>query len=94
MAAQAGSDSIGNASQVSLYGSESPEVAPSDSASEVGRVPTPHLNGIVPPGGLARHHLDRTTPAVGGAILVSPSKDSAPRRGTCIISFVIKFSLK
>ena len=42
--------------------------------SEEGRLPTPQL--VTHPA--QRHHLDRTTPAVGGAILVAPSSGNTP----------------
>ncbi|KAH0616662.1 hypothetical protein JD844_027951, partial [Phrynosoma platyrhinos] len=46
-----------------------------DSSSEsyrgVGRLPTPELRAL---GGAQRTHLDLTTPATGGAVLVSPPK--------------------
>lgn len=39
--------------------------------SEEGRLPTPRLENST---GRQRHHLDKTTPAAGGAILTSPPK--------------------
>ncbi len=44
-----------------------------DSDSE-GRIPTPKM--LFMPTTSKRHHLDRTTPAVGGALLTSPPKHS------------------
>ncbi|XP_067169892.1 nuclear protein MDM1 isoform X2 [Apteryx mantelli] len=60
-------------------------VASSDSSSVSsrtgGRLPTPKLRAL---GGAQRTHHDLTTPAVGGAVLVSPpkSKSSSPQRRT------------
>lgn len=41
------------------------------SSGKEGRLPTPKLREL---GGIQRTHHDLTTPAVGGAVLVSPSK--------------------
>ncbi|XP_062423659.1 nuclear protein MDM1 [Rhea pennata] len=60
-------------------------VATSDSSSVFsgtgGRLPTPKLRAL---GGAQRTHHDLTTPAVGGAVLVSPpkSKSSSPQQRT------------
>ncbi|CAD5121768.1 DgyrCDS10245 [Dimorphilus gyrociliatus] len=54
--------------------SQPPTPAPSaEESDEEGRVPTPVLKSSVVE---RRHHLDRTTPAVGGALLVAKSKGS------------------
>ncbi|XP_006859675.1 PREDICTED: nuclear protein MDM1 [Chrysochloris asiatica] len=45
------------------------------SSGQGGRLPTPQLREL---GGAQRTHHDRTTPAVGGAVLVSPSKVKVP----------------
>ena len=37
-----------------------------------GRLPTPQIRGSGSP--YVRHHLDRTTPSVGGALLTSPPR--------------------
>uniref|UniRef100_A0A8D1ISP3 Nuclear protein MDM1 n=1 Tax=Sus scrofa TaxID=9823 RepID=A0A8D1ISP3_PIG len=52
-------------------GSESSSV----SSGKGGRLPTPKLREL---GGIQRTHHDLTTPAVGGAVLVSPSKVKPP----------------
>ncbi|XP_045869726.1 nuclear protein MDM1 isoform X4 [Meles meles] len=52
-------------------GSESSSV----SSGKGGRLPTPKLREL---GGIQRTHHDLTTPAVGGAVLVSPSKVRLP----------------
>ncbi|XP_057599261.1 nuclear protein MDM1 isoform X3 [Hippopotamus amphibius kiboko] len=52
-------------------GSESSSV----SSGKGGRLPTPKLREL---GGVQRTHHDLTTPAVGGAVLVSPSKVKPP----------------
>ncbi|XP_053438967.1 nuclear protein MDM1 isoform X5 [Nycticebus coucang] len=44
-------------------------------SSGKGRLPTPKLREL---GGIQRTHHDLTTPAVGGAVLVSPSKVKSP----------------
>ena len=54
-----------------------PSVA-SASSSEGGRVPTPKVHHTPASANYTRHHLDRTTPAVGGAILTSPPKGHRP----------------
>ncbi|XP_068791157.1 nuclear protein MDM1 isoform X5 [Struthio camelus] len=65
--------------------SESASVATSDASSVAsgtgGRLPTPKLRAL---GGAQRTHHDLTTPAVGGAVLVSPpkSKSSSPQQKT------------
>ncbi|XP_066224803.1 nuclear protein MDM1 isoform X5 [Saccopteryx leptura] len=55
------------------------DLAGSDSSSmssgKGGRLPTPKLREL---GGVQRTHHDLTTPAVGGAVLVSPSKVKPP----------------
>ncbi|XP_016055027.1 PREDICTED: nuclear protein MDM1 isoform X2 [Miniopterus natalensis] len=45
------------------------------SSGKGGRLPTPKLREL---GGIQRTHHDLTTPAVGGAVLVSPSKAKPP----------------
>ncbi|PNI30082.1 MDM1 isoform 14, partial [Pan troglodytes] len=45
------------------------------SSEKGGRLPTPKLREL---GGIQRTHHDLTTPAVGGAVLVSPSKMKPP----------------
>ncbi|XP_027627159.1 nuclear protein MDM1 isoform X1 [Tupaia chinensis] len=45
------------------------------SSGKGGRLPTPKLREL---GGIQRTHHDLTTPAVGGAVLVSPSKVKSP----------------
>ncbi|XP_040838006.1 nuclear protein MDM1 isoform X3 [Ochotona curzoniae] len=47
----------------------------SESSATGGRLPTPKLRAL---GGIQRTHHDLTTPAVGGAVLVSPSKVKPP----------------
>ncbi|XP_058529535.1 nuclear protein MDM1 isoform X3 [Ochotona princeps] len=47
----------------------------SESSAKGGRLPTPKLRAL---GGIQRTHHDLTTPAVGGAVLVSPSKVKPP----------------
>uniref|UniRef100_A0A8C9DE74 Nuclear protein MDM1 n=1 Tax=Prolemur simus TaxID=1328070 RepID=A0A8C9DE74_PROSS len=54
-----------------IEGSESSSV----SSGKGGRLPTPKLREL---GGIQRTHHDLTTPAVGGAVLVSPSKVKPP----------------
>ncbi|XP_054752321.2 nuclear protein MDM1-like [Lytechinus pictus] len=44
-----------------------------ESIEENGRLPTPTLVESEPSHGTKRHHLDRTTPAKGGALLTSPA---------------------
>lgn len=46
------------------------EVTP-DFPSDTGRIPTPKMRSK---SAGARHHLDRTTPVVGGAMLSSPPR--------------------
>ncbi|XP_003797873.1 nuclear protein MDM1 isoform X2 [Otolemur garnettii] len=55
----------------SKEGSDSSSV----SSGKGGRLPTPKLREL---GGIQRTHHDLTTPAVGGAVLVSPSKVKLP----------------
>ncbi|XP_041348535.1 nuclear protein MDM1-like isoform X2 [Gigantopelta aegis] len=43
----------------------------------LGRLPTPQLRSVNKPFKKVRHHLARTTPAVGGAILTSPPPQKA-----------------
>uniref|UniRef100_A0A2K6GT40 Nuclear protein MDM1 n=1 Tax=Propithecus coquereli TaxID=379532 RepID=A0A2K6GT40_PROCO len=54
-----------------IEGSDSSSV----SSGKGGRLPTPKLREL---GGIQRTHHDLTTPAVGGAVLVSPSKVKLP----------------
>ena len=61
--------------------------------SDGGRVPTPKLRASYP---VIRHHLDRTTPAVGGALLVSPQarQDSVSRASDDSEAFEIEEPVK
>ena len=45
-----------------------PPVDDAEMSSDGGRLPTPQIRGSP----YVRHHLDRTTPSVGGALLTSP----------------------
>ena len=47
-----------------------------DEEDRGGRVPTPVLSN-----GDRRHHLDRTTPSVGGLLLSSPLRSKSPLSG-------------
>ncbi|XP_074181539.1 nuclear protein MDM1 isoform X5 [Rhinolophus sinicus] len=60
-----------NIRALDLAGSDSSSV----SSVKGGRLPTPKLREL---GGIQRTHHDLTTPAVGGAVLVSPSKVKPP----------------
>ncbi|KAM5336731.1 nuclear protein MDM1 isoform 3-T3 [Glossophaga mutica] len=60
-----------NIRALDLAGSDSSSV----SSEKGGRLPTPKLREL---GGVQRTHHDLTTPAVGGAVLVSPCKAKSP----------------
>ncbi|XP_069844455.1 nuclear protein MDM1 isoform X6 [Dipodomys merriami] len=54
---------------------EGSDISSVSSSGKGGRLPTPKLKEL---GGIQRTHHDLTTPAVGGAVLVSPSKGKPP----------------
>ncbi|XP_048215975.1 nuclear protein MDM1 isoform X3 [Perognathus longimembris pacificus] len=54
---------------------EGSDISSVSSSGKGGRLPTPKLREL---GGIQRTHHDLTTPAVGGAVLVSPSKGKPP----------------
>ncbi|KAM4881734.1 nuclear protein MDM1 isoform 2-T2 [Thomomys bottae] len=56
---------------------EGSDISYASSSGKGGRLPTPKLREL---GGIQRTHHDLTTPAVGGAVLVSPSKGKPPEQ--------------
>ncbi|XP_053378346.1 nuclear protein MDM1-like isoform X5 [Mercenaria mercenaria] len=74
--------------QMDRMSQETPSTFSAESPGFNGRVPTPKIREQILTGDSQhrRHHLDRTTPSVGGAILSSPPDSKKKRSGKRIVS--------